>query len=141
MSLPTIAGEFTVAADPDLKFAAESGKAVARVRLVANSRKKEGDQWVDDKTLWMSGTAFGTTAENIAESIVRGSQVNVIGRLQTDEWQDKDTGQKRSATALVIDSIGLSLRFDPAKKVEKAQGEKAAANDPWQAAGSDEPPF
>ena len=143
--LPTLSGEFTVVADPDLSFT-QDGKAVARVRLVANSRKKQGDEWVDDKTLWMRGTAFGKIAENIVESVTQGTRVVVTGRLVTDEWKDKDSDQKRQATALLIDKFGLDLMFDPARPVKgerKAEPSKAQPDNPWggDTASSDEPPF
>lgn len=140
--LPTLSGEFTVVADPELKFA-PSGQAIARVRLVANSRKKNDQtgEWENDKTLWMSGTAFGKTAENIAESVERGTRVVVTGRLQTDEWEAKDGGGKRSATALIIDKFGLDLMFDPAKHQRgEAKAAEKKADNPWDAADS-EPPF
>jgi len=138
--LPTLSGEFTVVADPELKFAAGSGNAVCRVRLVANSRKKnDSGEWVDDKTLWMSGTAFGNLAKNIAESVTKGSRVVVTGRLVTDEWE-KD-GQKKTATALLIDKFGVDLMFDPAKSYKlEAGGTQSSAADPW-GAPQDEPPF
>jgi len=148
MSLPTLSGEFTVASDPELRFT-PSGKAVADVLLVANSRtKNDQGEWVDDKTLWMRGSAWGQVAENIAESCEKGSKVSVIGRVVTDEWKDKDSGEKKSKTALLIDSIGLALRFDPAKsvKTERKEGETQQAQpsqqNPWKGeAASDEPPF
>lgn len=139
MGLPTLAGEFTVVADPELKFA-QSGQAIARVRLVANSRRKnDAGEWENDKTLWMSGTAFGKTAENIAESCTKGTRVMVIGRLETSEWQDKDSGQKRSATGLIIDKFGLDLMFDPAHHQRQDQPSQQSSGSPW--ASSDEPPF
>lgn len=110
MALPLIGAEFRVAAEPDLRFAL-SGKAVVRLRLVADSKKRdESGQWVDDKVLWITGTAFGDLAEHITDSIVKGDLVVVTGRLQTEEWSGQD-GEKRSETRLLLDSCGASLRF------------------------------
>lgn len=145
--LPTLHGEFTVVADPELHFA-QSGKAIANVRLVANSRKKnDAGEWVDDKTVWVRGSAFGKVAENIVESVQQGSRVMVTGRLVTDEWPDKDTGEKRSRTGLLIEKFGVDLMFDPARsmKREAQQAQAAQKNDPWKEGGgkadSEEPPF
>jgi single-strand DNA-binding protein len=123
-----------------LKFG-QSGKAVARIRLVANSRKKNEDgEWVDDKTLWMTGTAFDKQAENVAESLAKGDLVVVSGRLQTDEWEANDgTKRKRTATTLVIDSIGPSLRWDAQHKVQAAS--QRTDDNPWGAPDASEPPF
>jgi single-strand DNA-binding protein len=140
--LPQLSGEFTVVADPELKYSqGENPMALARVRLVANSRKKVDGEWIDDKTLWMSGTAFGKVAENIAESVVKGSRVVVIGRLHTEEWE-KD-GNKRSATALIIDKFAIDLMFDPAKSYKRDAPQQGGnqSSDPWGPSDNDAPPF
>jgi single-strand DNA-binding protein len=132
MGLPILTGEFTVVADPELKFS-QDGKARARVRLVANSRKQVGGEWQNDKTLWRAGTAFGKVAENIAESVTKGSRVIVTGRLETSEWE-KD-GEKKSATSLIIDKFGLDLMFDPAHHQKAERQQSSGTNNPW---GSDD---
>lgn len=141
--LPQLSGEFTVVADPELKFAQGSGNAVARVRLVANSRKKnDSGEWVDDKVLWMTGSAFGKLAENIAESVTKGSRVVVTGRVVTDEWE-KD-GAKQQRTALLIDKFGVDLMFDPAKsyKMSSQGGGQSSGGNPWESgSATDDPPF
>lgn len=141
--LPQLHGEFTVVADPELRFA-QSGNAVARVRLVANSRKKNDEgEWVDDKTLWMTGSAFGKLAENMVESVQKGSRVVVAGRVVTDEWTD-DAGEKQARTALLIDKFGVDLMFDPAKSVKaekKAETQGAQKDDPWKGGDDTDPPF
>lgn len=144
--LPRTFGEFTMVADPELRFT-PSGMAVCNGRLVADKQKKDGDQWVDDKICWLSFTAFKKMAENIAESCTKGTKVMASGVLQTEEWEDKTTGEKRSKMVLVIDDFGVSVRFDTVT-VNRAQrmGHQAAApspdNDPWAIAPStDEPPF
>ena len=147
MSLPTLQGEFRLVDDPELKFA-PSGTPYARVRLVANSRKKQGDEWVDDKVLWMNGTAFNKVAENIAHSLQKGQLVLVTGRVQTETWTTEG-GENRSATALMIDEIGPSLKWDNAileKAERKQQGQPAAqqstGESPWSGPPqSEEPPY
>jgi single-strand DNA-binding protein len=143
MSLPHLTAEMRLSRDVELKYSA-NGMAMARIGLVSNSRKfnKESNEWEDDKVCWMTGTAFKKVAENAAHSLRKGDLVTVTGRLQTEEWE-KD-GQKKSATALVIDTIGLSLTFDSASKVEapSARGGSQSSN-PWgeSGSGSGEPPF
>jgi|ERR1044072_718618 single-strand DNA-binding protein len=141
--LPNLSGEFRVVADPELRFT-PSGVAVANVRLVANSRKKEGDTWVDDKVLWINGSAWDKMAENIAESVSQGDLVLVQGQIQTREWTDKDDN-KRTTIDLIIREIGPSLRFATARPVKAERvkpAESGPTEDPW--AGpppTDEPPF
>jgi len=119
MSLPMLNGTARLIEDPQLRYGA-SGGAVVTVRLAFNSRKKDqSGQWVDDATCFLDGKAFGASAENIVESVSRGMEVVVSGRLKTESWE-KD-GEKRSKTVLMVDSIGPSLRFATAK-VSKAGG-------------------
>lgn len=160
MSLPTISGTGRLLDDPELRFGA-SGVAVAKVRIAFNSRKRQDDgTWVDDKVCYLDGTAFKQLAENIAESLQRGAEVNVSGRLVTEQWENKE-GEKRSKVVLMLDSLGPNLAFATAKvaKMERSggnagqsasgarqsssRGQNAPANDPWGGGGgfADEPPF
>ncbi|HLL68979.1 MAG TPA: single-stranded DNA-binding protein [Micromonosporaceae bacterium] len=163
MSLPTLTGVGRATADPELRFA-PSGMAVAKVNLAFNSRKKNEatGQYEDDKVFFVEAVAFKQLAENLAESVQRGVEIVVTGRLVTESWEDKNGGGKRSKPSLLIDSIGPSLTFATAKvqKLERSGGGKptsdsirggAPADDPWaSAAGStgrptsgfdEEPPF
>lgn len=152
MSLPTISAVGRLTEDPDLKFA-QNGTAIARIRMAFNSRKKdERGEWVDDRVAYLDGTAFKQLAEHAAESLTRGMEVCVTGRLVTETWEDKKTSEKRSKLVLLIDSIGPSLAFATAR-VEKMQrdsngngGQRANAGarsgggqaDPW---NDDQAPF
>lgn len=164
MSLPTLTGTARLMQDPELRFGA-SGTAVVKVRLAFNSRKKDpqSGEWKDDASFFIDGKAFGQAAENLAESLSRGVEVVVSGRLKTEQWE-KD-GEKRSGPALLIDSIGPSLRGATAT-VTKAGGSgqgqqqyqqarqrssQEGRDDPWATSGaaaqagagawSEEPPF
>jgi single-strand DNA-binding protein len=146
--LPNITGEFrVVAGDPELRFA-PSGVAVCTMRVVANSRKKQGDEWVDDKVCWLKVTCFKRLAENVAESIKDKNLITVSGRLQTEEWEDKE-GAKRQSYVIVADNVGLALNLSPAKSLgsseggsgaSRSRGTESGGTDPWQMP-DDEPPF
>lgn len=144
--LPVIQFEGRVVRDPELRFA-QSGMAVAKIRTVATSRKRQDDgTWVDDKTCWLDVTCFKQQAENVAESITKGDLIVVTGKLQTEEWEDKNTGDKRSKITCIADSVGLALAFHAAKsqKVERAQPADPGGEDPWAgppAEGDGQPPF
>lgn len=158
MSLPTLSGTARLTDDPNLRFT-PSGVPVVKVSLAFNSRKlnKQTNTWEDDSVFFVEATAFNQAAENIAESLSKGSEVVVTGRLKTQQWEDRESGQKRSRPELLIDTIGPSLRFATAKVTKAARGGAQgqqqgygqqpgtqAANDPWsQPSGSysDEPPF
>lgn len=158
MSLPSLTGVGRLVDDPELRFT-QSGKAVATVRLVFNSRRlnPQTNQWEDGDTFWVRGTLWEKLAENAAESLAKGMEVTVTGELRTEQWE-KD-GQKHSQPSLLIRSIGPSLAYATAS-VTKAgaqqqgggQQQRSAPqqqrrqappqDDPWAAGpGSDEPPF
>lgn len=147
--LPIITGEFRAVADPSLRFT-PTGMAVAEFRVAANSRKfdEETKQWVDDKVVWLTVVAFKKLAENVAESVVKGSLVTVTGKLQTEDWETKE-GEKRQTYKVIADTISMSLALSPAKVMSGARSEGASrssgppADDPFAApaGGGDEPPF
>lgn len=117
--LPTISHEFRVVADPELRFA-PSGVAVCKVRMVASRRKQVDGEWKDTNTFWITGTAFKELAESIAETFSKGDLALVTGQLETQEWEQD--GQKRSATALLIEAMGKSLRFKGGNRSQGQQG-------------------
>lgn len=67
--------------------------------------------WDEGNTNWHRVTAWGALAENLNASLTNGTQVIVIGHNKTDEWEDKTTHEKRTATSVVADYAGVSLRF------------------------------
>jgi single-strand DNA-binding protein len=158
MALPTLTGTARLTGDPDLKYA-NSGMAICKIHLAFNSRKKNpAGEWVDGESYFVGATAFKDLAEHIAESLAKGVEVHVSGRMKTREWTT-DQGEKRSMPELLIDEIGPSLRYATAKpvKAQRGQGGQGGAGqysapapaDPWSApagvgaAGgySDQPPF
>src|SRR3954453_18498147 len=63
----------------------------------------------------MNCPPFRAIAEHIAESLTKCNRVVVTGRLRLSRWEDKESGEKRSAYGLDVDEIGPSLRFAQAK--------------------------
>lgn len=89
-----------------------SGETLANIGFCVNNRKKQGDEWVDDP-VFVDVTAWGRTAENAAKYLSKGSQAYISGRLVLDQWNDKNTGEKRSKLKIVAEDIQY---LDPAKK-------------------------
>lgn len=149
MPLPRITLEGRVVADPELRFG-QSGTAICRMRLVAGDRKKNDHtgEWEDGDSLWMDVTCFKQLAENVVESVVKGDLVIVTGKIRTEEWQDRDSGAKRSKVSMVADTVSASLQF---RIIPHGEARRAAAATPVaQAYGAaapstysqqDEPPF
>jgi single-strand DNA-binding protein len=151
MALPRAAIDGRLAADPTLRFA-QSGNAVASLRMVASDRKlnQQTQQWEDGDTLWIDVTCFGKLAENVCESVQKGDLLLVHGRLRTEEWDDRDSGQKRSKIALIADSVAVSLAFRQlphAGATHEARAQRPAqpppaSTDPWGTPASEpDPPF
>lgn len=147
MPLPTTNGTGRLTANPELRYT-PSGTAVATIRVAFNSRRydKQSGQWVDADHCYYKGTLFGNAAENATETYSRGDEVVVAGRMRTEQWQDKNTGQNREANALLIDAIGASTRSATATvaRANRSQPAEQPKDDPWSrpaAPTSDEPPF
>lgn len=138
-------------ADPELRFT-QSGAAVASFTVASTPSRydKASGKWVDDQALFLRCNVWRQVAENVAESLTRGSRVIVSGRLKQRSFDDKN-GEKRTVVELDVDEIGPSLRYATVKvnKVSRDGSAKAASSsdDPWGAAPTtgggfaDEPPF
>ena len=161
----TVIGNLT--ADPELRFT-PSGAAVAKFRVASTPRymDRSTNEWKDGEPLFLACTVWRQAAENVAESLVRGSRVIVSGRLKQRSYETRE-GEKRTVIELEVDEIGPSLRYATAKvqKMSRSSGGGGGfgssgggggnfADDPWASAtpanagggGSsssfdDEPPF
>lgn len=109
--LPRVMVDGRIAAEPELKFG-QTGTAVCRLRMVASDRRRREDgEWEDSDTLWLDVTCFGALAEHVVESVQKGDLVLAHGKLRTEEWADRETGQKRSKISLIADAVAASLQF------------------------------
>lgn len=143
MALPTLTGTGRLTTDPELRFS-PSGTAVAHVNLAFNSRRKnDAGEWEDGDVLFIRATVFREVAENVAETLTKGTEVVVTGRVKLDQWEDKQTGDKRSAPSLLVDSIGPSIRYATATVHRTNRGNSDPENGTWSTtpATTDEPPF
>jgi single-strand DNA-binding protein len=91
--------------DPEVRYTS-GGQAVANLRI-ATSRS-----WTDkqssqrkEETEWHDVEVWGKQAEQCGEFLAKGRQVYVEGRLKTDKWQDKQSGQERSKVKVVADTV------------------------------------
>ncbi|HET8541862.1 MAG TPA: single-stranded DNA-binding protein [Anaeromyxobacter sp.] len=91
--------------DPEVRFTS-GGQAVANLRI-ATSRswtdKQSGQR--KEETEWHDVEVWGKQAEQCGEYLAKGRQVYVEGRLKTDKWQDKQSGQERSKVKVVADTV------------------------------------
>lgn len=141
----TIVGNLT--ADPELRFI-PSGKPVAGFTVASTPRTKDGDQWVDGEATFLRCSAWDALAENVAESLTKGTRVIVQGAMTTRSYEHN--GEKRTSLELRVDAIGPELRFASAKVQRATRGEGGqqqsrqpapAQNDPWSAPAAPADPW
>jgi single-strand DNA-binding protein len=113
----TVVGNLT--ADPELRFT-PSGAAVANFTVASTPRTfdRASGEWKDGEALFLRCNIWREAAENVAESLTRGSRVVATGRLKQRSFETRE-GEKRTVVELEVDEIGPSLRYATAK-VNKA---------------------
>jgi single-strand DNA-binding protein len=91
--------------DPELRHT-PSGTPVCGLRVAVNTRQKDAStgEW-GDKPNYFDVSVFGNQAESCAQYLAKGRPIAVDGRLNWREWEDKQTGQKRSAVDVVAESV------------------------------------
>jgi single-strand DNA-binding protein len=165
----TIAGNLVD--DPELRFT-PSGQPVAKFRVASTPRflDKNTNEWKDGDSLFLTCNVWRQAAENVAESLTRGTRVIVSGRLRQRSYETKE-GEKRTVYEVEVDDVGPSLRNASAKVSKMARsggdgnygnggqrssggrpsggqgaqgGSGSGDSDPWASDSgsfSDEPPF
>jgi len=131
MLTTTITFEGNIASDLELTYTPE-GKPVVRFPVLVNRRRQDPNtgEWVDGEPTRHACVAFGRLGEHIADSLSKGDRVLVVGTVVTDAWDDKTTGDKRTAMRVLVDAAGPSLRWATAR-VLKAQRTAADAETEW----------
>ncbi|WP_432505222.1 single-stranded DNA-binding protein [Kineococcus arenarius] len=116
----TLVGNLTN--DPELRFT-PSGAAVANFTVASTPRTfdRQSNEWKDGETLFMRCAIWREAAENVAESLTRGTRVVVTGRLQSRTFDTKE-GEKRTVIEMQVDEIGPSLRYATAKVTRASRG-------------------
>ena len=103
----TVIGNLT--ADPELRFT-NSGVALASFTIASTPRTfdRQANEWKDGETLFLRCTAWRELAENVANSLTKGTRVVAQGTLRQNSYQTKE-GEKRSSIELTVEDIGPSL--------------------------------
>jgi single-strand DNA-binding protein len=150
----TVVGNLTN--DPELRFT-PSGAAVASFTVASSSRylDKTTNEWKDGDPVYMRCSVWRQYAENVAESLQKGTRVIAQGRLKQRSYETRE-GEKRTVVEMEVDDVGPALRYATAKvnRVQRQGGgfgdgsggagaPAAPTDDPWASgpAASDEPPF
>ncbi len=112
--------------DPEVRYTPD-GLAVTNFS-VAVTEKVKGE----DKTLWFRVAAFGRLGEVCGEYLSKGKQVYVEGRLQTNEWEDRDGNKRFSLEILANQMLMLGTRADSYDGGGSSSGGGGSSNKPPQ---------
>lgn len=109
----TVIGNLTN--DPELRFT-PSGSAVANFTIASTPRTfdRQANDWKDGETLFLRASVWRDAAENVAETLTKGTRVVAQGRLKSRSYDTKE-GEKRTVMELEVDEIGPSLKYASAK--------------------------
>jgi single stranded DNA-binding protein (ssb) len=131
------AGSANIVWEPELKFN-NDGTAYCRLRLANQERTydKESGKWVKDEPIFFSMTVYKKLAENLAESVMAGDRLIVVGKFRLEKYTDKE-GVQREDLKLIPHEVGADLRFHRAV-VEKDDDESERE---YEETPSFKPPF
>jgi single-strand DNA-binding protein len=110
MSINTITLVGRAGRDPETRFF-ESGSVVTNLSLAVNrpsaSREEEPD--------WFNLEIWGKQAQIAADYVRKGSLIGVVGRMTSEQWTDRGTGERRSKPVVKVERLALlSSRADNA---------------------------
>lgn len=117
----TVIGNLT--ADPELRFTS-TGVAVANFTVASTPRTfdRNANEWKDGDALFLRCSIWRQAAENVAESLTRGTRVVVSGRLKQRSFETRE-GEKRTVIELEVEEIGPSLKYATAKVNRVSRGD------------------
>ena len=120
-TIVTLVGNLT--GDPELRFT-PSGSAVANFTIASTPRTfdRQSNEFKDGETLFMRCSIWREAAENVTESLTKGTRVVVTGRMKSRSFQTKE-GENRTVIELEADEIGPSLRYATAKVNRTQRGD------------------
>ncbi|MFI0432881.1 MAG: single-stranded DNA-binding protein [Candidatus Nanopelagicales bacterium] len=116
--------------DPELRFTG-SGVAVANFRVASTPRTfdRQANEWRDGESLFLSCSVWRQYAENVAESLTKGTRVIVTGRLKQRSYETQN-GERRTVFEIEVDEVGPALRSATAKitRIQREGGFSGGGN-------------
>ncbi|GAB3810557.1 single-stranded DNA-binding protein [Tessaracoccus terricola] len=149
----TLIGNLT--ADPELRFT-PNGAAVANFTVASTPRNfdRQTNEWKDGEAMFINCSVWRQYAENVAETLSKGSRVIVQGRLKARSYETRE-GEKRTVFEVDVEEVGPALRYATAKVTRtsggggggggnwqgnqnqgsQGQGNNSGSQDPWGSSG------
>jgi single-strand DNA-binding protein len=112
---------------PEIRFTPK-GVAVTQITIAVNRKWKDASTEAEkEEVTFVECTAFGRIAEVIAETHKKGDPIFVAGRLRTESWEDKQSGQKRSKLSVILDGGFQFIKpyEEPVTPYVRTQGPRA----------------
>lgn len=122
MNINRYIGGGNLTRDPELRYTPQ-GSPVCEISLAINSYIGKGENRKQETT-YITATAWGSTAENAAKYLKKGSPAVIEGRLKFEQWLDKETGKTRNKLTVVADAVHF---------LERGQYQAPAPSQPGQA--------
>jgi single-strand DNA-binding protein len=121
--------------DPEIRYT-QGGQAKADFGLAVSRRWQDraSGEW-KEQTSWIRVVCWGQLAENVAESVTKGTRVVVTGRLEQREYE-ADGGEKKQVVEVVADEIAPSLRWATAQVQKNDRRDGMAGGGAPQARGA-----
>src|ERR1043165_6960687 len=90
--------------DPEVRYTPK-GTAIAKIGMAVNRKwtTETGEQ--KEEVTFVDVDAFGRQAETIGQYLKKGRPILIEGRLRLDQWDDKQTGQKKSRLGVVLETF------------------------------------
>ena len=149
-STVTIIGNLT--RDPEIRYTTGgAAKASFGVAVSRRWQNRQSQEW-EEQTSFFNVVCWREMAENVSESLGKGSRVVVTGRLEQRSWETEN-GEKRSVVEIVADEVGPSLRWATAQveRTSRSSGDSTGPmgaapsgggrSEPQYSGGGDEEPF
>lgn len=95
-----------VGKDPEIR-ATGGGTMVANFTLATSDRFQDAQGNWQDRTEWHNLVAFKRTAEIVRDYVKKGTKLYVEGKIQTRSWDDKESGQKKYRTEIIVNDLSL----------------------------------
>ncbi|GAA1337248.1 single-stranded DNA-binding protein [Arthrobacter roseus] len=155
MSIPTIQGIAGILTDPE-KTTTPDGMPILKLFIGMSDRKynDQTQQWETPRNFAVEAIAWDDRATRFAQGLSKGDQVYVEGRLETQSWEDKNGGGKRSKPSLTLNTLrkleqaphgqsnGSAPQAQQNQQASQPWGQSAPDNSGWgNGPDSNSPPF
>ncbi len=126
-----------VGKDPEIR-STPGGTMVANFTLATSDRQKDAQGNWQDRTEWHNLVAFSRTAEIVRDYVKKGSKLYIEGKIQTRSWDDKESGQKRYRTEIIVNDLSLLSGREEGSSGGYSRGSNSSNYDQRQPASQDD---